>query len=122
MSSVKVDRGKGLRTALLVAPLLLVALSLWPALATGYLGDDSAFSYVNGAIGYTASSWWQVASHANKLWLESNGRLFPFAVYEKYLIFHIFTGVWTYKMVLLSLTLASWKRPARIAPVTALQN
>jgi hypothetical protein len=48
---------------------------------------------------------WQAIVAANSLWLDSNGRLYPLAIAEKYALFDVLHQPWLYKALLLGLTL-----------------
>jgi hypothetical protein len=78
-----------------------------PALWSGWLGDDAFYSVLDGVLGADHVSLWQAMRHSFDLWFFGEGRFYPGLIFEKYLVFYIFTNLLAYKLLLVAATLVT---------------
>ena len=88
---------------MLVAALGLMIIG--PALWSGWAGDDSFYSALDGTLGADGTTLWQMMYHSFQLWFFENGRFYPGLIVEKYLVFYVFTNLIAYKALLVASTL-----------------
>jgi hypothetical protein len=90
---------------LVIAVLAFVVIA--PTLKSGWLGDDAFNSVLAGILGADRISLWQAMRHAFDLWFFGSGRFYPVHIAETYLVFYFFTNLFAYKLLLVSLTIAT---------------
>lgn len=107
--TVRVSRSRTLRGLpwRLLSILVVATFVSWPALDSGWYGDDAAFSALPAQLRATHTSLAQAIAAANALWIDANGRFYPVAIAEKYVVFDLFTNLVAYKAFLLVSTLAT---------------
>ena len=99
--------GRALRFALPYGIAALAAVTVGGTLRTDWIGDDAAYSALNGVLGADHLSLWTAMLRAFGEWFGGNGRFYPGSILEKYLVFHFFTDRVAYKLLLLGSALAA---------------
>lgn len=95
------DPARWLPVAVIALGFLVIAPALW----SGWGGDDSFYSALNGILGADRISLSQAMAHSFDIWMAQNGRFYPGLILEKYVVFHIFTNLIAYKVFLIAMTL-----------------
>lgn len=78
-----------------------------PTIWSGWYGDDSFYSNLNGVLAADHTTLWSAMVRAFWLWFHVMGRFYPLAILEKYAVFAAFSNVVTYKIFLIISTVAA---------------
>ncbi len=104
-----------------IACALLAAAVVWPTFDAGWYADDAYWANLRGALEAGRATLGDALGPAFGEWLGRNGRIYPVHLLQKYAVFYVFTSLTAYKLLLITLTVASieaFRRAlARYAPV-----
>lgn len=85
----------------------LCVIVVLPTMWSGWYGDDSFYSNLNGVLAADHTTLWSAMVRAFWLWFHVMGRFYPLAIFEKYVVFAVFANVVAYKLFLIIATVAA---------------